>query len=97
MRGRETNVLFQHSQTDFGENRGRGAKLVRFPVMGRKALLQLRILRLGLLQDGDVGVGVFPEREEFFVGGERPTVLVRIAFRFAALQVKTIINDGMGV
>jgi hypothetical protein len=50
-----------------------------------------------LLQDGDVGVSVFPEREEFFVGGERPTVLVRIAFRFAALQVKTIINDGMGV
>jgi hypothetical protein len=97
VRGRETNVLFQHSQTDFGENRGRGAKLVRFPVMGRKALLQLRILRLGLLQDGDVGVGVFPEREEFFVGGERPTVLVRIAFRFAALQVKTIMNDGMGV
>jgi hypothetical protein len=24
-------------------------------------------------------------------------VLVRIAFRFAALQVKTIMNDGMGV
>jgi hypothetical protein len=29
---------------------------------GRKLrLLHLRILRLGLLQDGDVGVGVFPE------------------------------------
>jgi hypothetical protein len=25
-----------------------------------------------LLQDGDVGVGVFPEGEEIFVGGERP-------------------------
>jgi hypothetical protein len=24
------------------------------------------------LQDGDVGVGVLPEREEIFVGGERP-------------------------
>src|ERR1019366_1626776 len=35
-------------------------------------LLQLRVLRLGLLQDGDVGVGVFPEGEEIFVGGERP-------------------------
>jgi len=34
-------------------------------------LLQLRVLRLGLLQDGDVGVGVFPEREEILVGGER--------------------------
>ncbi len=35
-------------------------------------LLQLRVLRLGFLQDGDVGVGVFPEREEILVGGERP-------------------------
>src|ERR1019366_1233647 len=34
-------------------------------------LLQLRVLRLGLPQDGDVGVGVFPEGEEVFVGGER--------------------------
>ena len=31
--------------------------------------LQLRILRLGLLQDGDVGVGVFPEGEEVLVLG----------------------------
>src|SRR6202022_1791480 len=38
----------------------------------RRRLLQLRILRLGFLQDGDVGVGVFPEREEVLVGGERP-------------------------
>jgi hypothetical protein len=35
------------------------------------ALLQLRVLRFGLLQDGDVGIGVFPEGEEIFVGGER--------------------------
>jgi hypothetical protein len=35
-------------------------------------LLQLRVLRLGFLQEGDVGVGVFPEGEEVFVGGERP-------------------------
>jgi hypothetical protein len=34
--------------------------------------LQLRVLRLGLLQEGDVGVGVFPEREESFVRGDRP-------------------------
>jgi hypothetical protein len=27
----------------------------------RVQLLQLRVLRLGLLQDGDVGVGVLPE------------------------------------
>src|SRR5205809_774635 len=35
------------------------------------ALLQLRVLRLGLLQDGDVGVGVFPEREKTLIGGTR--------------------------
>jgi len=35
-------------------------------------LLQLRVLGFGLLKDGDVGVGVFPEGEEVFVGGERP-------------------------
>src|SRR2546425_13266408 len=34
-----------------------------------KRLLQLRVFRFGLLQDGDVGVGVFPEREEVLVGG----------------------------
>ena len=30
----------------------------------KRALLQLRVLGFGLLQDGDVGVGVFPEGEE---------------------------------
>src|SRR5436309_12794274 len=30
-------------------------------------LLQLPVLYLGFLQDGDVGVGVFPEREEILV------------------------------
>src|SRR5215469_653172 len=32
-------------------------------------LLQLGVFRLGLLQDGDVGVGVFPQGEEILVGG----------------------------
>src|SRR5580692_7535953 len=32
--------------------------------------LQLRVLRFSLFQDGNVGVGVFPEREEVLVGGE---------------------------
>src|SRR5215470_8551879 len=32
------------------------------------ALLQFRVLRFGLLQDGDVEVGVFPEGEEVLVG-----------------------------
>ena len=34
-------------------------------------LLQLRVLRLGLFQDRDVGISVFPEREEIFVSSER--------------------------
>jgi hypothetical protein len=34
--------------------------------------LQLRVLRFGFLQDGNVEVGVFPQREKIFVGGERP-------------------------
>jgi hypothetical protein len=32
-------------------------------------LLELRVLGLGLLQDGDVGVGFFPEGEEVLIGG----------------------------
>jgi len=43
-------------------------------VMERKVIrsLQLRVLHLGFFQDGDVGVGFFPECEEIFVGGESP-------------------------
>ncbi len=36
---------------------------------GAPGLFQLCVLRLGLLEDGDVGVGVFPEREEILIGG----------------------------
>src|ERR1700730_65735 len=32
-----------------------------------KGLLQLRVLRFGFLQDGDVGGGVFPQREEILI------------------------------
>jgi hypothetical protein len=31
--------------------------------------LQLRVLGFGLVQDGDVGVGVFPERQEILIRG----------------------------
>jgi hypothetical protein len=34
-------------------------------------LLQLRVFRLSSNEDGDVGIGVFPEREEILVGGTR--------------------------
>src|ERR1017187_2805461 len=40
-----------YSPAFFHQQRGRG-------------LLQFRVLRLGFLQDGDVGVSVFPEGEE---------------------------------
>jgi hypothetical protein len=36
------------------------------------ALLQLRVLGLGLLQDGNAGVGILPEREKILVSSERP-------------------------
>ena len=38
---------------------------------GDEDLLQLRVLGHGLLEDGDVGVGVFPECQEVF-GGSGP-------------------------
>jgi len=38
---------------------------------GLDVLLQVGVLCLGLLQDGDLGIGVFPEGEEIFVGGSR--------------------------
>jgi hypothetical protein len=34
------------------------------PQLGSSGSLQLRVLRLGCLQDGDVGVGVFPDCEK---------------------------------
>jgi len=34
-----------------------------------RALLELSVLRLGFLQDGNVGIGVFPEGEEVLILG----------------------------
>ncbi len=48
---------------------------IRFARMVAESF-QLGILGLGLLQDGDVRVGVFPQREEILVGG---TSLVFVA------------------
>jgi hypothetical protein len=36
-----------------------------------KLLLQLRVLGLGLLQDGDFGIGIFPKSEKILIGGLR--------------------------
>jgi hypothetical protein len=47
----------------------RGGKNVFLPL----ELVQLCILRLGFVQDGDVRVGVFPEGKEVVVGGNVQT------------------------
>ena len=38
-------------------------------VVGGCQLLQFRVLGLGLLQDWDVGIGIFPKREEILIRG----------------------------
>jgi hypothetical protein len=43
------------------------AALARAGARVAGGLLQLRVLRLGLFQDGDVGVGVFPQGQEILV------------------------------
>src|SRR5438093_12337536 len=52
--------------------------------------LQLRVLRLGLLQDGDVGVGVFPEGEEILI---RDACFCRVTHEFVAARLA---NKGKG-
>ena len=47
-------------------------------VGGSPLLLQLRVLRLGVLQDGHVGVGVLPKGEEILIS--------RLRFSYVALQ-----------
>ena len=50
---------------------GRKGGKVKRNVNAAKRLLQLRVLRFRLLQDGEVRIGVFPEGEEVVVGGFR--------------------------
>ena len=42
------------------------------PMVGIPHYCNFALFRFGFFQDGDVGVGVFREREEIFVGGKRP-------------------------
>src|ERR1700688_864539 len=49
--------------------------------------LKLRVLRLGFLQDRDVGVGVFPEGEKVLVGH----------FRFGGIARKRICSSQLKV
>ena len=75
---RQVNAAFHSRQTLLivsgpqGGNRGSGVSACPNPTMYRVILLillQLREFNLGLLQDGDVGVGVFPERDEILIRG----------------------------
>ena len=50
-------------------------------------LLELGVLGFGLLVDGDVGVGVFPEREEIFVRSFSPSDVTGKRVGPAQLQV----------
>ena len=51
-----------------------------------RQLLQLRVLCLGLFQDGDVGVGVFPEGKELLVAGPGFSGVARTDAGAAQLQ-----------
>ena len=54
--------------------------------------LQLRVLRLGLLQDGDVGIGVFPVSEEPLLRQAHPAQQVGVAW-VGVDATKDWIND----
>jgi hypothetical protein len=51
-------------------------------------LLQRRVLRLGLLQNGNVGIGVFPESEEILVGSPCLSSVSRQQVRPRQFQVR---------
>ena len=56
-----------------------------FPVA---ALLQPGVLRFRLGEDGDVGVGVFPEREEILIGRLRLGLVSRHVQRSPELELR---------
>jgi hypothetical protein len=49
-----------------------------------------------LLQDGDIGIGVFPEGEEIFVGGERTDAegTMRAIDQLSAAEIADLITLG---
>src|SRR5437660_8289532 len=50
-------------------------------------LLKLSVLRVGLLQDGDVGVGVLPQGEEVLICG---ACLCRVTHEFVAARLADV-------
>jgi len=55
---------------------------------GFRQLLQLRVFRFGFLQNGDVGIGVFPQRKELIVGLSAFVDLTHHFVRSAQAQVR---------
>src|SRR5215831_20908496 len=54
----------------------------------RNPLLQLRVFCFGLLQDRDVGIGVFPESEEILIRGAGLGCLSLQSVRTTELEVR---------
>jgi hypothetical protein len=67
-------MVLERAPTAYGSDSSDGPTLRQRDARRKKLfeLLQIRVFCLGLLQDGNVGVVVFPEGQEIFVGGERP-------------------------
>jgi hypothetical protein len=64
--------------------------------MGRlevNTLLQFCVLGFGLSQDGNLGVGVFPEGEEIFVGGAAEVALNVGRIEMAATKEGGLLNS----
>ena len=63
------NVGINASSRQFTRKRATGLLMegVDQILSGDHELLQLRVLALGLLQDGKVRIGIFPKREEFLI------------------------------
>jgi hypothetical protein len=55
---------------NFANDRSTLSSLELADRLGMMESIQFCVLCLGLLEDGDVGVSVFPQREKIFVGGE---------------------------
>jgi hypothetical protein len=48
-------------------------RMVMWETCSCRQLLQRRILRPGCFEDGEIRIGIFPEREELLIGGDRPS------------------------
>src|ERR1700733_15635743 len=72
-------------------NRAQAGKFGQFPSEPEffLGLLQLRVFRLSSNEDGDVGVGVFPEREEILIGSTRFDVVARQGIGPAQLKMRS--------